>query len=449
MNFKKTWLVISREFSIRVKKKSFILTTIITPILFAALCIAPSLIMMSDLDNNVTRIAVVDNSGIVADNLHNTKKIEYVKSDIDDVNYLKGKLDSLGVDALVAFSALDEQGNMRVITYSSRQLNASVTGEITSMAEDIVKEYKIAQYDIPDFKKMMDELKTNVEINSFIINDKGGQKQASVEVNMGVSFIMGFIIYMFVTMFGNMVMTSVINEKSNKIVEVIVSSVKPFELMMGKIIGVASVALTQFFIWVILTLLLVFGGFAIMGQDLIGNPEAMSQMTNMVGLDAQGMANQMLESSGPQTFINSILGVNWLYIIVCFIIFFVLGYLLYASMFAAVGSCVDNEADTNQLVLPITIPLIIGMFIMIQVFQNPDSSLSFWGSLFPLTSPMVMMARIPFEGGVPMWELILSIGLLVVTIAIVIWGAAKIYRVGILMSGTKYTWKDIFKWLKY
>ncbi|MDD6103010.1 MAG: ABC transporter permease [Bacteroidales bacterium] len=449
MNFKKTWLVISREFSIRVKKKSFILTTIITPILFAALCIAPSLIMMSDLDNNVTRIAVVDNSGIVADNLHNTKKIEYVKSDIDDVNYLKGKLDSLGVDALVAFSALDEQGNMRVITYSSRQLNASVTGEITSMAEDIVKEYKIAQYDIPDFKKMMDELKTNVEINSFIINDKGGQKQASVEVNMGVSFIMGFIIYMFVTMFGNMVMTSVINEKSNKIVEVIVSSVKPFELMMGKIIGVASVALTQFFIWVILTLLLVFGGFAIMGQDLIGNPEAMSQMTNMVGMDAQGMANQMLESSGPQTFINSILGVNWLYIIVCFIIFFVLGYLLYASMFAAVGSCVDNEADTNQLVLPITIPLIIGMFIMIQVFQNPDSSLSFWGSLFPLTSPMVMMARIPFEGGVPMWELILSIGLLVVTIAIVIWGAAKIYRVGILMSGTKYTWKDIFKWLKY
>ena len=317
------------------------------------------------------------------------------------------------------------------------------------MAEDIVKEYKIAQYDIPDFKKMMDELKTNVEINSFIINDKGGQKQASVEVNMGVSFIMGFIIYMFVTMFGNMVMTSVINEKSNKIVEVIVSSVKPFELMMGKIIGVASVALTQFFIWVILTLLLVFGGFAIMGQDLIGNPEAMSQMTNMVGMDAQGMANQMLESSGPQTFINSILGVNWLYIIVCFIIFFVLGYLLYASMFAAVGSCVDNEADTNQLVLPITIPLIIGMFIMIQVFQNPDSSLSFWGSLFPLTSPMVMMARIPFEGGVPMWELILSIGLLVVTIAIVIWGAAKIYRVGILMSGTKYTWKDIFKWLKY
>ena len=449
MNFKKTWLVISREFSIRVKKKSFILTTIITPILFAALCIAPSLIMMSDLDDKVTRIVVVDNSGIVAENLQNTKKIEYVKSDIDDVNYLKGKLDSLGVDALVAFSALDEQGNMRVITYSSRQLNASVTGEITSMAEDIVKEYKIAQYDIPDFKKMMDELKTNVEINSFIINDKGGQKQASVEVNMGVSFIMGFIIYMFVTMFGNMVMTSVINEKSNKIVEVIVSSVKPFELMMGKIIGVASVALTQFFIWVILTLLLVFGGFAIMGQDLIGNPEAMSQMTNMVGMDAQGMANQMLESSGPQTFINSILGVNWLYIIVCFIIFFVLGYLLYASMFAAVGSCVDNEADTNQLVLPITIPLIIGMFIMIQVFQNPDSSLSFWGSLFPLTSPMVMMARIPFEGGVPMWELILSIGLLVVTIAIVIWGAAKIYRVGILMSGTKYTWKDIFKWLKY
>ena len=169
MNFKKTWLVISREFSIRVKKKSFILTTIITPILFAALCIAPSLIMMSDLDDKVTRIVVVDNSGIVAENLQNTKKIEFIKSDIDDVNYLKGKLDSLGADGVVEFSALDELGNMRVVSYSSRQLSASIISEISTMAEDIVKDYKIEQYDIPDFKRMMDELKTNIEINSFII----------------------------------------------------------------------------------------------------------------------------------------------------------------------------------------------------------------------------------------------------------------------------------------
>ena len=251
-------------------------------------------------------------------------------------------------------------------------------------------------------------------------------------------------------MFGNMVMTSVINEKSNKIVEVIVSSVKPFDLMIGKILGVASVALTQFFIWVVLTLAIVFGFQLAMGPELMSDPEAMEQMTQMAGMDSEQMA-QIASASDSETaqVFTALKEVNFGLIIGCFLIYFVLGYLLYASLFAAIGSAVDNEADTQQLVLPVTIPLIIGLLLMLQTFQNPDGQLAFWGSIIPFTSPMVMLARVPFEGCVQTWELLLSIGLLLVTFLIAVYFSGKIYRIGILMHGTKYSWKDIWKWLKY
>ena len=251
---------------------------------------------------------------------------------------------------------------------------------------------------------------------------------------------MGFVIYMFVTMFGNMVMTSVINEKSNRIVEVIVSSVKPFDLMIGKILGVASVALTQFFIWVILTLAIVFGFQLAMGPELMGDPEAMEQMTQMAGMGTEQITEmaQASDSEMAQVF-SAIKEVNFGLIIGCFLIYFVLGYLLYASLFAAIGSAVDNEADTQQLVLPVTIPLIIGLLLMLQAFQNPDSQLAFWGSMIP----------VPFEGCVQTWELLLSIGLLLITFLIAVFFSGKVYRIGILMHGTKYSWKDIWKWLKY
>jgi ABC-2 type transport system permease protein len=238
-----------------------------------------------------------------------------------------------------------------------------------------------------------------------------------------------------------MVMRSVIEEKTTRIIEVLVSSVKPFQIMMGKILGVASVALTQFFIWIVFTLAIV----TVAGSALGLNDAAQTMAAAQPDIPVEQIAAAVQEDDGG--FIQALKDVNYVQIIGCFIIYFVLGYLLYSSMFAAVGAAVDNEADTQQLILPITMPLIIGLFLMMHTFQYPDSSLSFWGSVIPFTSPMVMMARIAY--GVPAWELALSIGVLVLTFVVMAYLSGKIYRVGILMYGKKPGWKEIWKWLKY
>ena len=465
MDFKKIQLVLGREFSIRVKKKSFIITTIVTPILFAALMIVPSLIMMADWDKDVNKVMVVDDSGVVAQALESGATIEYILPDNTDLEFIKNHLDSLGVYAVMYVSPLDTANNVTVDAYAAKQINAKVSDAIKDDVNSIIERYKLQQYNIENFDRIQADLSHEVDLNTYIVSEDGEDRESILGINMAISFIMGFVIYMFVTMFGNMVMTSVINEKSNKIVEVIVSSVKPFDLMIGKILGVASVALTQFFIWVILTLAIVFGFQLVMGPELMGDPEAMEQMTQMAGMGTEQITQmtQASDSEMAQVF-SAIKEVNFGLIIGCFLIYFVLGYLLYASLFAAIGSAVDNEADTQQLVLPVTIPLIIGLLLMLQAFQNPDSQLAFWGSqafqnpdsqlafwgsMIPFTSPMVMLARVPFEGCVQTWELLLSIGLLLVTFLIAVFFSGKVYRIGILMHGTKYSWKDIWKWLKY
>ena len=440
MDFKKIKLVLGREFSIRVKKKSFIITTIVTPILFAALMIVPSLIMMADLDKDVNRVMVLDDSGVVAQALESGAEIEYVIPENIDLEFAKNHLDSLGVYAVMYVSPLDTANNVTVDAYAVKQINAKVSDAIKADVNDVIERYKLQQYNIENYDRIQADLNHEVDLNTYIVGEDGQERESILGISMAISFIMGFVIYIFVTMFGNMVMTSVINEKSNKIVEVIVSSVKPFDLMIGKILGVASVALTQFFIWVVLTLAIVFGFQLAMGPELM----------RMAGMDSEQMA-QIASASDSETaqVFTALKEVNFGLIIGCFLIYFVLGYLLYASLFAAIGSAVDNEADTQQLVLPVTIPLIIGLLLMLQTFQNPDGQLAFWGSIIPFTSPMVMLARVPFEGCVQTWELLLSIGLLLVTFLIAVYFSGKIYRIGILMHGTKYSWKDIWKWLKY
>jgi len=294
------------------------------------------------------------------------------------------------------------------------------------------------------------DIKTNVSIKTFTIGEEGDEKVGMVEIYMAIAYISSFMIYMFIFMFGSMVMRGVIEEKTNRIVEVIISSVKPFELMLGKILGVGSVALLQFIIWVGLTVGIIFGVSSFIGVDkLAGNEQVTSSVMGGAGAgDMASVTASLSENSSPMNDVLSALsGVDFVSIILAFLAYFILGYLLYASMFAAVGSAVDNEADTQQLIFPVTLPLIIGLFIMIHTFQYPDSTLSFWGSMIPFTSPMVMMARAPF--GVPVWEMALSIGLLFGTFLFMTYVSAKIYRVGILMYGKKATFKDLIKWLKY
>lgn len=440
MGKSKISIIIAREFAIRVKKRSFILTTLLTPLLFAALMIVPSLIAIYSGGEEGQRVSVVDNSGIVMPYMESDKEIVFEQAQGSSIDDLKRNFDNLGVLAIVGVSPLDSSNNVTVETYSKKQVNMELQSRIRRNVEDAVSQYKLQQYDIPQLEEILSDIQTSVEINTFVLDDEGEGKESKVEIFMIIGYICSFMIYMFIFMFGNMVMRSVIDEKSNRIIEVIVSSVKPFQLLMGKILGVASVAVTQFMIWIVFTLLIV----SVVGSA-IGFDSA-AQMPSVPGDIPVEEIQQAVEgeSSG---FIAALKEINFVQIIGCFILYFILGYLLYSSMFAAVGAAVDNEADTQQLVLPITMPLIVGLFLMLHTFQYPDSALSFWGSMIPFTSPMVMMARIAY--GVPAWELALSIGLLVVTFLLMAYLSGKIYRVGILMYGKKPGWKELWKWLKY
>ncbi len=453
MNIGRINLVLGREFAIRVKKKSFILTTILTPVFFAALMIVPSLIMLNDNGDKRQSVVVVDNSGIVVPYLKDSETIKYTVSDTDDLEALKSDLrqENSDADILAVFSELDESNNLSLATYSVKQINGDAKNAISHCGDDAVQAYKLSKYDIDNLDAIMADLKHKVKVNTYMISEEGEEKENSNEISMALSYIMAFMIYIFVFMFGNMVMQSVIQEKSNRIVEVIISSVKPFELMIGKILGVACVAVVQFLIWIVLT----FGIVTVVSiaSGAGADPEQMIAAADATQMITSGdVANPMADitSSGMMSTISSTLGnINFPFIIGCFLIYFVLGYLLFASMFAAVGSAVDNEADTSQLTLPVTIPLILGLFIMLHTFQHPESSLSVWASIIPWTSPMVMLARIPFENVVPMWQLLLSIFLLLVTFVGTVYLAGKIYRTGILMYGKKATWKDLMKWLKF
>jgi ABC-2 type transport system permease protein len=300
-------------------------------------------------------------------------------------------------------------------------------------------------------KQIMEDVKANISMSTYTMDESGEEKITSSEVYMIISMILSIIIYMFIAMFSGMVMQSVIEEKASRVVEVLVSSVKATELMFGKIIGVACVALTQFFLWIVLTLVLVGGFSAFVGFDsLMGDPAQTEQMMEMTaqmgGVDMAEMTAAMQEEEGLGAVLSTLKDINWVQMIFAFIIYFALGYLLYASLFAAIGSAVENEADTTQLQMPITLPLMLAFFIALYAFNAPDSQIVWWGSMIPFTSPIVMLARIPF--GVPMWELALSIALLVMTFGACGWLSAKIYKIGILMFGKKTTFKDLWKWLR-
>ena len=441
MGKSKISVIIAREFAIRVKKKSFILTTLLTPILFAALMVVPGLIAAYSEEDEARKIAVVDNSGVVMPYMQSDSQVEFCQIVGATVDDLKADFDNNGYFAVVGISAMDSSKNVSVVTYSKKQLNMDIKGRISRNVEEAVEQYKLQGYGIPQLEEIMEDIESDVKLSTYTLDESGEEKVSKVEIFMVIGYIASFLIYMFIFMFGSMVMRSVIEEKTTRIIEVIVSSVKPFQIMMGKIIGVASVALTQFLIWIVFTMLIV----TVAGQALGLNEAAQTMSSVSSEVPVAEITSAMQDDSDG--LLQALKDVNYVQIIGCFIIYFVLGYLLYSSMFAAVGAAVDNEADTQQLILPITMPLIVGLFLMLHTFQYPDSALSFWGSVIPFTSPMVMMARIAY--GVPVWELALSIGVLVLTFVGMAYLSGRIYRVGILMYGKKPGWKEIWKWLKY
>lgn len=461
MNFRTVNVIISREYLTRVKKKSFLLTTFLGPIFFAALCILPSVIMFMAEDKG-KKIGVMDESGIVMPYMTDTEQFVYEDYSGQSLDSLKNNYASLGLDALVLISPMDTVAKtVSVSAYSGKPLSMDMKEAIGRNVNNAVEEYRLASYNIKDLKQIMEDVKADIPVSTYTMDDSGEEKISSSEVYMFVSLILSVIIYMFIAMFSAMVMQSVIEEKSSRVVEVLVSSVNSLELMFGKIIGVAAVALTQFFLWIVLTVILVAGIGSLVGMDTMMSSatvqtEQMNTMAEGLGVDSAAMDAAGLTATTDiaanaadnemSAVLTTLMDLNYGQIILSFIVYFVLGYLLYASLFAAIGSAVENEADTQQLQMPVTIPLLIAFFLAFYAFRAPDSQVVFWGSIIPFTSPIVMLARIPF--GVPTWEIALSIGLLLLTFVLMAYISAKIYKVGILMFGKKTTFKDLYKWLK-
>ena len=452
-------VIIGREYMTRVKKKSFLLTTFLAPVFLAAMMILPSVIMFMAEDKG-KKVAVIDESGIVMPYMADTDAVEYADYSGQSADSLKPQLAVLGLDALVHVSPLDSVSkSVSVSAFSSKPLSMDMKEAISRNVNEAVEEYRLASYNIDGLRQIMEDVQADITVSTYTLEDDGEAKITSSEVYMFVSLIFSIIIYMFIAMFSGMVMQSVIEEKASRVVEVLVSSVKATELMFGKIIGVACVALTQFFLWVVLTGILVVGAGAVIGFDSIAESatvqtEQMTQMTEGIGMDTElmeqsGMAAQMempSEENEMAAVLQTLRDIDYPMLLISFVVYFVLGYLLYASLFAAIGSAVENEADTQQLQIPVTIPLLLAFFIAFYAFKAPDSQIVLWGSMIPFTSPIVMLARIPF--GVPVWEIVVSVALLLVTFVGIAWMSAKIYRIGILMFGKKTTFKDLYKWLK-
>ncbi len=425
----KIGLIIEREYKTRVLKKSFLLLTFLSPILFAALIAVP--LWLSRLDADTTKeIVVIDRSGLYADALlsDDIYHFTFVDADLNQARSSYGSLTGI----LLITGRLDQDGIATV--YSENQIDMETKSHIERLLGDYVEQQKINAYNIPDLQKILEDTQTRVSVSTIRWNEKGEEQKGSSELALIIGMVTAMIIYMFIVMYGGQVMSGVVQEKTSRIVEVIVSSVKPFQLMMGKIVGIALVGLTQVFLWVILTLILSVAATTLMGIE----PSA--------AVEAQAIPQSTMDQ-GMSEIYSMLAGFNFVEMLIYFICYFLGGYLLYASLFAAVGSAVENETDTQQFSLPLTIPIIFAIYAAIYSAQNPDGPLAFWCSLIPFTSPVVMMVRLPF--GVPFWQIALSIGVLVLSFVLTTWMAGKIYRTGILMYGKKVTWAELWKWLKY
>ena len=445
-------VIIKREYVTRVRKKSFIIMTILAPVLMAAIIIVPTLIMMNQ-SGDLKKIAVIeDNSDLFKGVVKNTKDAEFVYLENTKVEDLKKTFEKAGYYGILYISPELVNTPNAVYIISKKQPPIGLLQHIEGSLKKEIERQKLLAYKIDNLDDIMKNIETNVTIQTKKLDESGVEKGTSTGIAMALAYILGFLMYMLVFIFGAQVMRGVIEEKTSRVVEVIISSVKPIQLMMGKIIGIALVGLTQFMIWIFLTVgivtvlkttILPKSGITEISQSMPQNLMSGNQQVTGTTQTAQ-MSPQLAEFS--QMFDNA-MNQPWGLIIICFIFYFITGYLLYASVFAAIGSAVDNETETQQFMLPVTIPIILALMVAMGTMQNPESSLSFWCSMIPLTSPIVMMARIPF--GVPGWQIVISMVLMLVTFGAFVWMAAKVYRTGILMYGKKTSWKEMWKWLRY
>lgn len=435
-------LIIKREYTTRVMKKSFILLTFLTPILMVGM-VSLIVYLGTIKDDKIKTIVVVDKTGLYKDVLQSNESYTFQFTDAT-VDELKKQEEQESDFAAVLYITEDLVKNASAATlYSEKQVNLELKTYVTGLLNKYIEEQKLASYNIPNLKEMVEKSKTDIDMKTIKWSEDGKDKEASAELAILIGMITAVIIYMFIVIYGAQVMSGVVQEKTNRIVEVMISSVKPFELMMGKIIGIALVGLTQVLLWVLLTVAIGAGVSTFVGGDI--DPASIQKMQEM---QQMGQMNVPAGVNGEiADFMSSVAGLNFTQLIILFVVYFLGGYLLYASLFAAIGSAVDNETDTNQFSFPVMIPIIFAIYAGIFAAENPEGPLAFWCSMIPFTSPIVMMVRLPFD--VPAWELALSISILILSFVGTTWMAGKIYRTGILMYGKKITWGEMWKWLKY
>jgi ABC-2 type transport system permease protein len=433
----KIWLIAEREFTTRVRKRSFIIMSILGPLLFAALIAVP--IWLGKESSESVIVEVVDNSKMFENKFKQSDNIKFIYTNrsIEDAKSEFNKQDKKRtISGILYIPPIDLESPKGFIYFSDKSLSAFTQLDIEKVIAQEIENQKLIRSGID--RNILDKIRTKVDISTINLS-KEGEKKSSSNAATIVGYIAAFLIYMFIFLYGSQVMRGVIEEKTNRIVEVIISSIKPFELMMGKILGIAGVALTQFIIWVTLSMVVTSIVSSIFGIDA-----SMSQ--NMVNPNMQIPAE--LQKENP---LNDMWGeffsLNIPLIIFAFGFYFMFGYLMYGALFGAIGSAVDNETDSQQLILPVTVPLIVSIVMISAVLNNPNGSLAFWFSIIPLTSPVIMMVRLPFIGFT--WELILSMSLLVLGFIGATWVAGRIYRVGILMYGKKPSFKELGKWLFY
>ncbi|PKV63380.1 ABC transporter permease [Pontibacter ramchanderi] len=440
----KIWLIIQREYLTRVRKKSFIIMTFLTPLLLAAFMVIPA--WLATISDSEDVVMVLDESGLFADKLESKEDLKIIPVAAGSLEQAKMAYQETDYTALLHIPKLDLDKPEGIRLYSKKNTSLQVKFRLENMLEKEIESQRFMASGID--RDMLNKMKANITMTTVNLSESG-ERDSNVWVTSGAGIVGAVIIYFFIFLYGVQIMRGVIEEKTNRIVEVMISSVKPFQLMMGKIVGIAGVGLTQFLLWVVLSTIVVGGVQA--AFDIKPTPTPIEQMQAGRELATGEEAAQTEESSQASTFSevsNAISNLNFPLLLGCFLFYFLGGYLLYGSLFGAIGAAVDNETDTQQFMFPITIPLIIS-FIMSYtvVIQNPDGPVAFWMSIIPFTSPIVMMVRIPF--GVPVSELLLSMGLLILGFIFTTWIASRIYRVGILMYGKKINYKELSKWLFY
>ncbi len=439
----KTWLIIQREYSTRVKNKRFIIVTFLMPLLIVGLIAGSAYLSISGTEHR--EIAVVDPNGFIQSSLKNTSQISFsFPKDVDTVNYIKK-----GFTDILILPKFEDKKKADYILRSKKSMGLTLQQTITTKINSAIEDQMLQEAGIQ--QSVLDSIHSAsqfAELKAY--EDKGGSsKESNAGLAMGIGYASGLLIYITMFIYGAMVMRGVMEEKTNRIAEVIISSVKPFELMMGKIIGIGAVGLTQFLMWITLIITLTSVAMGLLPADVQHQVAALQQSNGQMA-GAGGMAQASEAATKIYQMQHTIQTANWPLIISCFVFYFMGGFLFYSALFAAVGSVVNEDPqDAQSLMFPITMPLIFSYLITNMVTQNPNTPIAFWASMIPFSSPMVMMARVAYgvPSAVSYWELGLSMAILIAGFLFTTWLSGKIYRTGILLYGKKVTWKVMLKWV--